>query len=101
LAKANAPVLRGPASSDRRKAEAELNVYEIRIEGHLSPRRFRRFDDLTVARHPSGETIIAGPIPDQAALFGLLNWLHDLGAVLVSVRRSEDNDKMPGRELDS
>jgi hypothetical protein len=66
-----------------------MTIYEIRIEGHLAPRRFQQFEDLKVTHQPNGETHLVGPIPDQAALYGLLNWLRDLGAALVSVKRLE------------
>jgi hypothetical protein len=65
----------------------ESAVYEIMIEGHLAPHRVQQFEGLEVTHQSYGETSITGPIPDQSALLGLLNWLHDLGAVLVSVRR--------------
>ena len=66
---------------------SETHPYEIRIQGHLAPRRLRWFDGLTVRHEPSGETVIVGPVRDQSALYGLLNWLHNIGAVLLSVRR--------------
>jgi hypothetical protein len=65
----------------------ESAVYEIVIEGHLAPHRLQQFEGLEVTHQSNGETSITGPIPDQSALLGVLNWLHDLGAVLVSVRR--------------
>lgn len=65
-----------------------MTIYEIRVQGHLSPQRFSGFENLT-ANQADGETVLAGPFPDQSALLGLLNWLHDLGAVLVSVRQLE------------
>lgn len=64
--------------------------YEIVIQDHLAPRRFRQFENLTVTHNPNGETVLTCLIPDQSALLGLLNWLHDLGAVLISVRRLEE-----------
>ena len=64
-------------------------TYEIRVQGHLSPQRFSGFDGLTVSHQPNGETILTGPFPDQSALLGLLNWLHDFGVTLISVRRLE------------
>jgi hypothetical protein len=66
-----------------------MTIYEIRIKGHLAPRRFQQFQDLVVTHQPNGETRLVGPMPDQAALYGLLNWLRDLGASLVSVKRLE------------
>jgi hypothetical protein len=64
-------------------------LYEIRVQGHLAPRRLRWFDGLTVCQEPNGETVIVGPVRDQAALYGLLNWLRNIGVVLLSVRRLE------------
>jgi hypothetical protein len=64
-----------------------MTTYEIRVQGHLSPQRFRRFEGLTVSHQPSGATVLTGSFPDQSALLGLLNWLHDLGIVLVAVER--------------
>jgi hypothetical protein len=70
-----------------------MTTYEIRIEGHLALRRFQQFEGLVVTHHPSGETRLVGSIPDQAALYGLLNWLRDLGASLVSVKRLENTEE--------
>lgn len=69
-----------------------MTTYEIRVQDHLSPQRFRGFEGLKVSHQPSGETTIAGSFPDQSALFGMLNQLHDLGVVLISARRLEDAD---------
>jgi len=60
-------------------------IYEIRVEGHLEQRRLSAFDQLQVTHLASGETALTGPLADQAALYGLLNWLRDLGIPLVSV----------------
>ena len=70
-----------------------MTEYEIRVTGHLAPHRFHGFDQMLITHHPNGETLITGPIPDQAALFGLLNWLYDLGIPLVSVNRLEATDE--------
>ena len=61
--------------------------YEIRIEGHLAPRRLRHFEGVTVRQEASGETVIEGCFRDQAALFGLLSWLQRLGVTLLLVKR--------------
>ena len=70
-----------------------MTEYQIRVEGHLAAHRFRGFDRMTITLQPGGETLIDGPFPDQAALFGLLNWLYDLGISLVSVNRLETTDE--------
>jgi hypothetical protein len=64
--------------------------YEIRIQGHLAPRRLRHFEGLTVRQEAGGETVILGCYRDQAALYGLLSWLQRLGVTLLLVRRVEE-----------
>jgi len=66
-------------------------VYEIRLAGHLDPRWAAWFDGLAVTTHADGSTVIAGPIPDQAALHGVLQRVRDLGLTLVSVSQAEDD----------
>ena len=61
--------------------------YRIRIRGHLDPVWSAWFDGLTVVRGDDGMTELAGPLVDQAALFGLLARLRDLGATLLLVER--------------
>jgi hypothetical protein len=67
--------------------KTEPPVYEIRVRGHLDPKRLHWFECLTVRQAPDGQTLLVGPIPDQAALFGLLSWLYDLGIPLLSVKQ--------------
>ena len=62
-------------------------VYEIRFKGHLSSYRARMFEGLEMVRGPEGETVLTGPVIDQAALHGVLNRIRDLGVPLLSVRR--------------
>jgi hypothetical protein len=62
--------------------------YEIRVEGVLDQRWTAWFEDLEIASDHN-QTVISGPVADQAALHGLLNRVCDLGLVLVSVRRLE------------
>ena len=57
----------------------------IRIRGHLDPAWSTWFDSLTVTPADDGTTELAGPLVDQAALFGLLARLRDLGATLLLV----------------
>jgi hypothetical protein len=67
----------------------EAGTYEIRLRGHLDTRRATWFDGLTLTREPDGITLIHGPVADQAALFGLLQKVRDLGMPLVSVQHVE------------
>ena len=67
----------------------EPGLYEIRIKGHLGDRWADRFGGLTITLENNGDTLISGPVVDQAALFGLLRKVRDLGMPLLSVRRVE------------
>jgi hypothetical protein len=60
-------------------------VYKIRVKGHLSPEWSDWFEGLTVTLEEDGNTLLTGPVIDQAALHGLLKKVRDLGLPLVSV----------------
>jgi hypothetical protein len=64
---------------------AEPGHYEIRIKGHLAARWADRFGGMTITLAENGETLLTGPVIDQAALHGLLKKVRDLGLPLVSV----------------
>ena len=63
--------------------------YEIRLKGHLDARWADRFAGLSFTHASDGTTILAGPVVDQAALYGLLRKVRDLGLPLVSVIQVE------------
>ena len=65
--------------------------YAIAVKGHLDPCWSEWFEGLTMAYTESGETILAGPVADQAALHGLLLRIRDLNLTLVAVNRGETN----------
>lgn len=62
-------------------------VYQIRIQGHLGQQWMDWFGDLTITLEENGETLLTGPVVDQAALYGLLKKVRDLGMPLISVNR--------------
>ena len=64
-------------------------VYQIRIKGHLSHQWTDWFEGLTITLEDNGDTVLTGPVIDQAALHGLLKKVRDLGMPLVSVNPVE------------
>ena len=69
-------------------------IYQIRVAGHLDPTWSAWFDGLSIIHQPNGETLLVGPIVDQAALHGVLRKVSDLGLTLIAVTR----DPAPGAE---
>jgi len=67
-------------------------VYRIRLAGHLSEQWAAWFEDMTITLEETGETLLTGPVVDQAALHGLLRKVRDLGVPLLSIERLK-----PGR----
>ena len=66
---------------------AQAGYYEIRIQGHLQERWAEWFEEMTITREENGETSLRGHMVDQAALYGLLRKVRDLGLPLNSVTR--------------
>ena len=60
-------------------------VYQIRLKGHLGSQWTDWFEGLTITLEDNGDTLLTGPVIDQAALHGLLKKVRDLGLPLVSV----------------
>ncbi len=67
------------------------NIYQIRLKGHLDHHWSGWLNDLTLTHHKDGITMLVGPIPDQAALYGLLIKMRDLGVSLISINCIEPN----------
>jgi hypothetical protein len=63
----------------------ESGIYAIRIKGHLDDKWADRFEGLTITLEEDGDTLLTGPVVDQAALHGLLKKVRDLGMPLISV----------------
>ena len=64
-------------------------VYQIRLKGHLGFQWTDWFEGLTITLEEDGDTLLTGPVIDQAALHGLLKKVRDLGLPLVSVNPVE------------
>lgn len=65
----------------------EEAIYEIKIRGHLDHSWSSRLDGMAIEVQAHGETLLIGPVRDQAALHGLLNKIRDLGLPLLGVER--------------
>ena len=63
--------------------------YQITVAGHLDPAWSAWFDGLAITYQPNGDTMLAGPVADQTALYGLLKKARDLGLTLLAVKRTE------------
>ena len=63
--------------------------YEIRVQGRLDDRWSSWLDGLDLSRRDDGTTVLSGPLPDQAALHGVLHKVGDLGLPLLSVTRAD------------
>lgn len=59
--------------------------YQIEVGGQLDPKLAAWFGDMVVAHTPGGDTLLTGPVRDQAALHGILARCRDLGVPLISV----------------
>jgi hypothetical protein len=59
--------------------------YEIRLKGHLDARWADKFEHMSFTHESDGTTILSGPVVDQAALYGLLRKVRDLGLPLIAV----------------
>ena len=67
--------------------------YEIRLKGHLEARWVQWFEGLTITLEENGNTLLSGPLADQAALHGILKKVRDLSLTLLSVNSVEPGTK--------
>ena len=78
--------------ANERNAEVDPNApitFAIRLKGHLRREWADWFEGLTITLEENGDTLLTGPVSDQAALFGLLKKVRDLGIPLLAVNRIE------------
>jgi hypothetical protein len=71
-----------PRSDEKRN---QPPCYKIRLKGQLDKQWTDWFEGLTITLEDNGDTLMTGPVVDQAALHGLLKKVRDLGLPLVSV----------------
>lgn len=64
-------------------------IYQIRVHGQLGEEWTAWFDGLTVTQEANGDTLLTGPVVDQAALYGLLRKVRNLGLPLLAVAQIE------------
>jgi len=71
-----------------------LTIYQIRIRGHLDSHWTDWFGNMTISLENNGDTIVTGPVVDQAALHGLLKRVRDLGMPLISVNQIKEKKEL-------
>jgi hypothetical protein len=71
---------------DQKTNPSQPVVYQISIKGHLGSQWADWFEGLTITREDNGDTLLTGPVVDQAALHGLLKKIRDLGMTLISIQ---------------
>lgn len=83
-----------PDEGNQGNALIRPRAYEIRIKGHLSQQWREWFMGLTILLEEDGNTLLAGTVIDQAALYGILKKVRDLGMPLLAVNMagSESED---------
>ena len=77
------------------KPTTNAQYYEIRLRGHIEARWRNRFEGLIITMEVDGNTLLSGPVADQAALHGLLKKVRDLGMPLVSVVQVQLDETNP------
>lgn len=88
--------------TEKQNPKADPNepmVYQIRVKARLDLRWAEWFGEMTLTPHGDGETLITGPVVDQAALHGLLKKVRDLGLPLIAVslvQPGEPGSSLPG-----
>ncbi len=86
--------------SDKQTYDEKHNqhpCYEIRLKGHLDDRWAEWFEGLTITLEANGDTLLTGPVADQAALYGLLKKVRDLGMPMLSVNRIQNDETHQNR----
>jgi hypothetical protein len=72
-------------SKEPKGKTSQPGIYQIRIQGHLGRHSAVHFEELNMTLEDDGTTLLIGPVTDQAALFGILRRIRDLGITLISI----------------
>jgi hypothetical protein len=72
-----------------------MNWYEIRVQGRIDQHWSEWFEGLTISYDANDNTVLRGPLVDEAALYGVLNKVHDLTLPLLAVNRVADDRAEP------
>ena len=71
--------------------------FKIRVKGHLGTQWQAWFESLDITTLPNGDTVISGPLVDQAALYGVLKKVRNLGLPLISVNPITSKQDQTGK----
>ena len=81
---------------DSKSNSDQVYIYQIRVKGHLDPQWSDWFEGMTIAPDEVGDTLITGPVIDDAALHGLLKKVRDSGLRLISVNQVDQFNEQIG-----
>lgn len=70
------------------------SLYEIRVEGELPADWSNWFEGMQIKAGPSGESVLSGWVPDQAALHGILAKIRNLNLTLISLNRRASQQRV-------
>ena len=76
---------------------SNAQYYEIRLEGQLDSQWTDWFGGLSISLDDNGDTLLTGPVVDQAALHGLLKRVRDLGMTLIAVNQVQSQETRQDR----
>lgn len=68
-------------------------IYEIHLKGSLDQRWAHRLEGMEIQYLPNGDTLLTGGLPDQAALYGILSQLRDIGIPLLELRSRQAGEE--------
>jgi len=75
----------------------EMKHIEIRVKGLIDEKWSEWFDGLTISHSTPNETVLIGLVPDEAALYGIISRLRDLGLKLTSLSSMESTENQNER----